>query len=141
MANGVNSVQVLGNLGADPELRHTQDGTAVVNMRIAVNEPKKIGDKWGEHTEWIRVAVFGKTAENCARYLRKGRQVFVAGKLRTSSYEKNDERRYSTEVIARDVIFLGGDGATSSQPRQSEARSVEEPSPEETGLYSDDLPF
>lgn len=136
----VNRVYLIGNLGRDPEVRYTQSGQAVAKFPVATSE--KWTDQQGqrqEHTEWHNVVVWGKQAENCARYLSKGRQVFVEGVLRTRSYDDRDgNKRFITEVIARDVRFLGtrGDGpqATDFVPPAGEDSSRDD-SPE------DDVPF
>lgn len=106
----VNKVILVGNLGADPESRTTGSGTTVTKLRIATSERQKDRDgNWGDHTEWHRVTCFGRTAENAARYLRKGRQVYIEGKIRTSKYQDRDGNdRWSTEVIADVLQFLGG---------------------------------
>lgn len=107
--SALNKVTLIGNLGADPELRHTSSGTAVCNMRLATNE--KWRDKQGnlqEHTEWHRITVWGAKAAACAKYLGKGRQVYIEGKLRTRPWtDKQGVERYTTEVVATDVQFLG----------------------------------
>ena len=106
---GVNKVIIVGNLGRDPEIRYSQQGTAVVKLAIATSE--QWTDKQGqrqERTEWHRVTVFGKQGENCERYLSKGSQAYVEGKLQTSSYEKEGQTHYSTDIIANTVQFLGG---------------------------------
>ena len=112
MAGGVNKVILLGNLGADPEVRFTPGGQAVANFRIATSE--SWNDKNGqrqERTEWHRVVVWGKRAEVCSKYLSKGRQVYVEGRIQTRTYDDKDgNKRYITEVIAADVQFLGGGG-------------------------------
>ena len=104
----INKVIIIGNLGRDPEIRYSQQGTAVVNFTVATSEvwTDKNG-KRQEHTEWHRITVFGKQAENCERYLSKGRQVYVEGKLRRSSYEKEGQTHYSTDIIANTIQFLG----------------------------------
>lgn len=106
----VNKAIIIGNLGADPEVRYTQSGTAVGNLRIATNE--RWTDKSGqtqERTEWHRVVVFGKTAENCSKYLSKGRQVYVEGRLQTNEWQdKEGNKRYTTEIVANNVTFLSG---------------------------------
>lgn len=108
----INKVTLIGNLGADPETKTTQSGMVVCNLRIATTERKKdASGNWTDHTEWHRVTVFGKTAENAAKYLQKGRQVYIEGKLRTTKYQDKDgKERYSTDVIADEVKFLGGEG-------------------------------
>lgn len=105
----INKVLLIGNLGADPEARTAQTGTTVTKLRIATTERTKDRDgNWGDHTEWHRVTCFGRTAENAARFLRKGRQVFIEGRLRTSKYTDRDGvERWSTEIIADNLRFLG----------------------------------
>ncbi len=99
----VNKVILVGNLGADPDNRG-----AVTKMRIATSDRRKAGDEWVDHTEWHNVACFGKTAENVSRFCRKGKQVYVEGKIRTSKYQDRDGNdRWATEVVADNVRFLG----------------------------------
>lgn len=108
MAAGLNRVSLIGNLGKDPEVRYTQSGTAVGNLRIGVTERRKDGDEYKDQTEWVSVVCFGKTAENVSKYLQKGRQIFVEGRLQTRSWEdKTGQTRYTTEVIANQLLFLG----------------------------------
>lgn len=109
VSRGLNKVQVIGNLGADPEERHSEVGTPVSNFRVAVNRRWKDAEgKPQEHTEWIPVVGFGPLAEVCNQYLSKGRQVYVEARMQTRSWDDTDgKRRYRTEVIDRDVIFLG----------------------------------
>lgn len=106
----VNKVILVGNLGADPELKYTPTNRAVCNLSVATNEVWK--DKGGqkqEKTEWHRVTVWGEQAENCSKFLTKGRMVYVEGKLQTRSWDDKDgKKRYSTEVVADRVVFLGG---------------------------------
>ena len=116
MAAGVNKVILVGHLGADPDMRYTPSGQGVCELRVATSE--SWNDKNGqrqERTEWHRVVVWGKRAEVCAKYLAKGRQVYVEGRIQTRSYDdKEGVKRYMTEVIANDVQFLGSgnrDGA------------------------------
>jgi single-strand DNA-binding protein len=106
----VNKVILVGNLGADPEMRTTQGGLVIANLRLATTERRKSADgQWSDHTEWHRVTVFGRTAENVQRFCKKGKQIYVEGKLRTSEYtDKDGNRRWSTEVVADDVRFLSG---------------------------------
>jgi single-strand DNA-binding protein len=109
MSAGVNKVILVGNLGADPELRYTPSGAAVCELRLATNETwtGKDGQRQ-ERTEWHRIVVWGKRAEPVAKYLDKGRQVYVEGRIRTRSWEDKDGvKRYTTEIIANDVQFLG----------------------------------
>lgn len=112
MAGGVNKVILIGNLGANPELKYLPSGQAVCEMRLATGE--SFTDKQGqrqERTEWHRVVVWGKTAENCSQYLAKGRQIYVEGRLQTRSWDdKEGNKRYTTEVVGQTVTFLGGGG-------------------------------
>lgn len=110
----VNKVILIGNLGRDPELRYTQGGQGVANFTLATNERWR--DKDGqnqERTEWHRIVVWGKQAENCAQYLQKGRSCYIEGRLQTREWEdKEGNKRQTTEIVAQNVTFLGGrDGA------------------------------
>lgn len=111
---GVNKVILVGNLGADPEVRYTPSGQPVANFRIATSESWQ--DKQGqkqERTEWHRIVAWGKLAELCGEYLAKGRQVYVEGKLQTRQWDDRDgNKKFSTEIQAQQITFLGGrDGA------------------------------
>src|SRR5687768_7201408 len=109
MACGANTVILVANLGNDPALRSTPSGASVCEFRVATNESWT--DRNGQRqdrTEWHRVVVWGKRAEICSKYLSKGRQVYLEGRLRTRSWEDKDgNKRYTTEIIANDVQFLG----------------------------------
>jgi single-strand DNA-binding protein len=110
MAGGVNKVILIGNLGADPEVRFTPGGQAVANFRVATNESwnDKNGQKQ-ERTEWHRIVVWGKLAELCGEYLKKGRQAYVEGRLQTREWtDKEGKKNYTTEIVANTVQFLGG---------------------------------
>src|SRR5690242_18347885 len=113
MARGINKVIIVGNLGADPETRYTGSGTAITSLRIATSEQwtdKQSGEKQ-ERTEWHRVKLFGKLAEIAGEYLKKGRQVYIEGSLRTDKYtDKSGVEKYSTDIIASDMQMLGGGG-------------------------------
>jgi single-strand DNA-binding protein len=119
----VNKVILIGNLGADPELKHTTNNRAVCTLSLATNEVFK--DKAGqrhERTEWHRVTVWGDTAENCSKYLAKGRSAYVEGRLQTRAWDDKDgKKRYSTDIIADRVVFLG----TEAGRKSDEARSTE----------------
>ena len=106
----INKVILIGNLGADPEVRSTAGGTAVANLRIATTERRKDKDgNWSDHTEWHSVVVFGRTAENCGQYLKKGRQVYVEGRLQTRKWQDREGNdKYTTEVAGDIVRFIGG---------------------------------
>jgi single-strand DNA-binding protein len=113
----VNKVILIGNLGADPELKYTPSNRPVCNLSLATNEVFK--DKGGqrqERTEWHRVTVWGDSAENCSKYLAKGRTVYIEGRLQTRSWDdKEGKKRYSTEVVADRVVFLGGGGGSGAE--------------------------
>jgi single-strand DNA-binding protein len=121
--DGINKVTILGNLGADPELRMLPGGNAVLKLRVATNESWLDKEKnRQERTEWHRVTVFGKRAEGLAKFVRKGMKVFVEGRNQTSSYEKEGQKHYSTEIIAEQVLALGsGRGAPDEAGASAEA--------------------
>lgn len=135
---GVNKVILIGNLGKDPELRVTQSGASVCQLNIATTRVwfDKQNQKQ-EDTEWHRVVVWGKQAENCNQYLSKGRQCYVEGRLQTRSYDDKDGvKRYSTEVVADTVQFLSGGTGSSEGPRDAGPRDWEPSAPGD-----DDVPF
>lgn len=124
MARGVNKVILVGNLGDDPEVRYTQSGMAVANLSIATTSVRKDRDgNTQEKTEWHRVTVWGKTAEAAGEYLRKGRQVYVEGRIEYGSYEKDGVKHYTTDIVCDDLQFLGGGRDDDGQQRgQSQQR-------------------
>lgn len=110
MAEGLNKVMLLGNLGADPELKVTQGGQAVLKLRLATTESYlDKNNTRQERTEWHSVTLWGRRGEALAKFLTKGERIFVEGRLSTSSYEKEGQKHYRTEVIATNII-LGGRG-------------------------------
>jgi single-strand DNA-binding protein len=153
MAGGVNKVILVGRLGADPDMRYTPSGQGVCELRVATSE--SWNDKNGqrqERTEWHRVVVWGKRAEICSKYLSKGRQVYIEGRIQTRNYDdKEGNKRYITEVIANDVQFLGGGREGGGREKADEAPPP--PSDAEFGGYGggggggggggpdDDIPF
>ncbi|MGE0384530.1 MAG: single-stranded DNA-binding protein [Gammaproteobacteria bacterium] len=132
MARGINKVMLIGNLGADPEVRYTAGGSAVANVRLATAESwkdKQTGETQ-ERTEWHRVVFFGRLAEIVAEYLRKGSQVYVEGRLQTREWEKDGVKRYSTEIVANDMQMLGGRGGgarSESAPDSGRDRDYDAP--------------
>ncbi len=149
MARGINKAILIGNLGADPEIRYTAGGAAVANINIATTESwkdKQTGEKQ-EKTEWHRVVFFGRLAEIVGEYLKKGSQVYVEGRLQTRKWQGQDgQDRYTTEIVANEMQMLGsgGGGARSggadsarSQPQPDNRQS--EPAPAED--FDDDIPF
>lgn len=137
----VNKVIIVGRLGQDPELKYTPGGTAVCNFTVATTDSYK--DKSGnkqEKTEWHRIVVWGKLAELCNQYLAKGSQAYLEGSLTTRSWEdKNSVKRYTTEINASTVQFLGsksgGSGQASSNPEQEYDISTD------ANFTADDIPF
>ncbi len=104
----LNKVMLIGRLGADPEFRYTQDGRPVAKFRMATNSYWKKDEEKQTRTEWHRVIAFGRTAEICQEYLKKGRQVYVEGPQRTRSWEDQDgNKRWTTEVAAQNILMLG----------------------------------
>jgi single-strand DNA-binding protein len=124
----VNKVILIGNLGADPETRYLPSGDAVANIRIATSEKWK--DKSGEqqeHTEWHRVAFFGRLAEIAGEYLKKGSPVYVEGRIRTRKWQdKEGQDRYSTEIVATDMKLLGSRGGGSEPMAREPAPATAE---------------
>jgi single-strand DNA-binding protein len=111
MSASLNKVMLIGNLGAKPEYKTLPSGQSVCEMRIATSETyNDKNHQRQERTEWHRVKAWGKTAENCAQYLDKGRSIYVEGRLETRSWDdkKTGEKRYATEIVASSVVFLGG---------------------------------
>ena len=119
----VNKVILVGNLGADPELKYTPSSRPLCNLRIATTDVYK--DKAGqrqEKTEWHRVTVWGDQAENCNKYLAKGRSVYIEGRLQTRSYDKDGQKHYATDIVADRVVFLGSGGGGGEGARRRRRR-------------------
>jgi single-strand DNA-binding protein len=116
MAEGLNKVMLIGNLGRDPELRYTQGGQPILNMRLATNESFQNRDgERQERTEWHSVILWGKRGEALGKILSKGSQLCIEGRLQTRSWEdKQGQKRYATEIVATNVILLGGRGGSGS---------------------------
>lgn len=136
---GVNKVIIVGNLGRDPEVRFSQGGMAICKLSVAVTERVKDGDEWKDATEWFRVTLFGKQAENAGQYLQKGRSVYVEGRLKTEKYkDKEGVEKTSTEVVANTIQFLGG-GGERVVPDKAEAQRSKQA--KKSDAVDDDLPF
>lgn len=137
----LNKVTLIGNVGADPEVRTTNSGTTVATVRLATSERVKDGESWKDHTEWHSVVCFGRTAENVGRYVQKGKQLYVEGKIRTRKWQDRDGNdRWSTEIIADDIKFLGG--AKGEDRGQSERDdSNRGGGGRDHGRPNDDIPF
>jgi single-strand DNA-binding protein len=159
MARSLNKVTLIGHLGKDPEVRYMPSGGAVVNVTLATNETwkdKQTGEAQ-ERTEWHNLVFYGKLAEIAGEYLRKGRQVYIEGSLRTRKWQdKNGQDRYTTEIIANEMLLLGsreGGGSASFEPRELRPpqRSVEAAPAPELAVppqgpaldkeFDDDIPF
>ena len=109
MARGINKVILVGNLGNDPDVKYTQGGMAIATLSVATTSSRKDRDgNFQEKTEWHRVKLFGKTAEVAGEYLKKGRQVYIEGRLEYVSYEKDGVKHYTTDIIGDDMQMLGG---------------------------------
>lgn len=106
---GVNKVILVGNIGRDPEIRYTNDQRPIATLSLATGERRKDqSGNWVDHTEWHRVVAFGKLAEFCSNYLKKGSSVFVEGKIRTNKWQdKEGKDRYTTEILASAIQFVG----------------------------------
>ena len=105
----INKVILLGNVGADPEIRATHSGTRVCNLSLATNERRKSDGEWTDHTEWHRVVVWGGLVDVVEQWVGKGKQLYIEGALRTRSWEDKDgNTRYTTEIFARELKLLGG---------------------------------
>ena len=145
MSNGLNRCTFIGNLAADPELRMTHGGQAVLKFRIGCTESYlDKNNTRQEKTEWVSCTLWGKRGESLSRILEKGKQVYVEGSLSTSSYEKDGEKRYRTEINVREVLLLGGRGGAqtasggppsqATQPRQASGKAAQ-------GAPKDDYDF
>ncbi|MEE9550945.1 MAG: single-stranded DNA-binding protein [Candidatus Binatia bacterium] len=139
----VNKVILIGNLGRDPEVRFTTNGRAVARFSIATTEVWRDAEgNRQERTEWHNIVVWGKQGETCAQYLSKGRQVYVEGSIRNSSYDdKSGNKRYVTEIVAQRVRFLGGGGGTRLAPEAEGQVPGEAPASGEPAPIDDDIPF
>ena len=151
--SSLNKAMIIGNLGQDPEVRYTQNNTAVATLSIATGERYKDSNgEWQERTEWHRVVAWGRTAEVCQQYLNKGSKVYIEGPIQTRQWEDKDgQKRYTTEIKALRMIMLdsqggGGQGGNQSSP-QAQNQGNSQPMNSNVELDSnfddmdDDLPF
>jgi len=145
----VNKVMLIGNLGRDPEIRYTTGGQAVANFTIATTEKytNKSGEKQ-EDTEWHRIVAWGRLAEICGEYLSKGRMVYIEGSIKTRSWEdKEGNTRYTTEVVARNMQMLGGQGGQGGRTEAPSPSTPDEKVPADFDIEDDsfgsddDIPF
>lgn len=152
MARGINKVIIIGNLGADPEVRYMPSGSAITNIRVATSEgwkDKQTGETQ-ERTEWHRIVFFNRLAEIASEYLRKGSKVYIEGSLRTNKWQdQSGNERYTTEIIANSMQMLDGKGGTgmaggSNAASSSQAYAQESVPATETEMsadFDDDIPF
>lgn len=140
---GVNKVILIGNLGKDPEVRHLEGGATVANFPLATTETYK--DKTGtrqEQTEWHNIVLWRSLAEVAEKYLKKGMQIYVEGKLRTRSWEdKEGHKRYTTEVVGETFTMLGSKKSNEENKDKEQQQNPTNPSNQPIGNASDDLPF
>ncbi|HAN80509.1 MAG TPA: single-stranded DNA-binding protein [Gammaproteobacteria bacterium] len=145
MARSVNKVTLIGNLGSDPEMKALPSGNQVANLSIATTDSwrDKNSGEMQERTEWHRVVCFERLAEICGQYLRKGSRIYIEGSLRTRSWEQDGQKRYTTEIIGREMMMLDGRGdadMTSRAPVQSRPQSESAPHQAVTPPVSQPMP-
>lgn len=151
MARGVNKVILIGNLGADPEVRYSPAGSAVTNARLATTDQwrdRQTGEQQ-ERTEWHRLVFFGRVAEIAGEYLKKGSKVYIEGRLQTRKWQGQDgQDRYTTEVVVNDMQMLdgrgemgGGGGASRGGGQAGRQSSEPEPQAGPADDFDDDIPF
>ena len=141
MARGLNKAQLIGNLGADPEIRYTASGDAVASFSLATSDRwKDSNGQQQERTEWHNVVCWRKLAEIVGEHLAKGSRVYVEGMLRTRKWQGQDGgNRYTTEIHVDDLVMLGGNRAT--QPTTASADAPPHPSADPSADFNDDIPF
>jgi len=156
MAKSVNKVILIGNLGKDPEVKYTPSGTAVAKFSLATNERyKDKAGEWQDRTEWHNIVCWQRTAEIAGEYLKKGRSVYIEGRLQTRSWEDktSGQKKYMTEIVANDLVLLsggrgeggeggGGRGRSAAAPAGSDAPSAPPENPAQGAEITDeDIPF
>jgi len=158
MARGVNKVILIGNLGKDPEIRYTQNGTAVVNFTLATTDSWTKDGETNERTEWHNIVAWARLAEICNQYLQKGKQVYIEGRIQTRKWEDRDgNTRYTTEIVAQNMQMLGGrgdgdfgggggggggsGGGDGGGGGGGGGPSGPAPGPDDAGVTDDDIPF
>ena len=156
MAKSVNKVILIGNLGKDPELRYTPSGTAVASFSLATNERYKDKEgNWQDRTEWHKIVAWQRLAEIAGEYLKKGRTCYIEGRLQTRSWDDKEsgQKKYSTEIVASDLVLLGGQGQgqggrdhddEAAPARSRSASASHAPVHDDAGsqgITDDDIPF
>ena len=142
--SGVNKVILVGHVGKDPEVRYLENGTALAKFSLATSDSYK--DKNGQKvdtTEWHNIVIWGKLAEIAEKFVRKGKLLYIDGKIRTRSYEVENQKKYITEIVAENMTMLGtrGEGSGSGEPGSSMRMAETTPLPAATSEPTDDLPF
>ena len=155
MAKSVNKVILIGNLGKDPEVKYTPSGTPVAKFSLATNERfKDKAGEWQDRTEWHNIVAWQRLAEIVGEYVKKGQKVYIEGRIQTRSWDDKDgQKKYMTEIIANDLVLLGGRGESgdhegggsrsrSASPASFDQRAPEpEPAPAGAGITDEDIPF
>ncbi|HEY6249995.1 MAG TPA: single-stranded DNA-binding protein [Candidatus Angelobacter sp.] len=158
MAKSVNKVILVGNLGKDPEVKYTTSGVPVAKFSVATNERyKDKSGEWQDRTEWHNIVAWQRLAEIVGEYVKKGSKIYIEGRLQTSSWEdkQSGEKKYKTEIVANDLVLLGGRGDSEGEGRSRSAGAstssaatmdqrvphAEEGAPQEHGITDEDIPF
>ncbi len=151
MAKSVNKVILIGNLGKDPEVKYTPSGLPVANFSLATNERFKDKDgNWQDRTEWHNIVAWQRLAEIAGEYLKKGRSVYIEGRLQTRSWDDKEsgQKKYRTEIVAQDLVLLGGrsEGESSGRTQGAAAQNMDQRVPEHepaasTQITDEDIPF
>lgn len=143
MGKSLNKVLLIGNVGQEPELKHTGSGKAVATFSLATSKSYKQGDDWKTQTQWHRILVWERLAENVGEHVHKGQRVAIEGELAYRDWEDQDgNKRTTTEIVARDVIFLGsGEGSSQDETRSSKPRADRPKPPTKPDIPPDDIPF
>ena len=154
MAKSVNKVILVGNLGKDPEVKYTPSGVPVAKFSLATNERyKDKGGEWQERTEWHNIVAWQRLAEIVGEYVKKGSKIYIEGRLQTSSWEdkQSGEKKYKTEIIAQDLVLLGGRGEGDAEGRGSRGASAsagfdqrsshDDHAPHPAEITDEDIPF
>ena len=151
MAKSVNKVILVGNLGKDPEVKYTPSGTPVAKFSLATNERyKDKSGEWQDRTEWHNIVAWQKLAEIVGEYVKKGSKLYIEGRLSTSSWEdkQSGEKKYRTEIVAQDIVLLGGRGegggdSEGGRSRGAAANTFDQRTPQhdEAQITDEDIPF
>ena len=144
MARGLNSAEIIGNVGQDPQVRHTQSGTAVANISVATSSSWLDSNKEKqEKTEWHRIVAWGKLAEVVEKYVTKGRQIYVRGRIETRAWDDREgNKKYTTEIVAKEILLLGPrDDKSKDLAEQIFDRSDYDPQSIDPLVDEEEIPF